>query len=656
MPGPAFHLEVLRLAIEALDAGSAADRDQARIMRDNLPFARLGALGPDLLRHRPVPTAALDTIVATADLAALSPPDREALGLQIVPNPEMAVLGAAFRLLVPHYPDLLAIDDLLRRLADIVATEDIERLKAAKDELDALGGRLDALADLKEELRRIYAAGTLAAVLGRPPIQAKDRAAPASRWRPHEYLRWKRTGAFARALLDLADGRGDDQLRAYALGHLTHVAGAVTAEPFVNSIVGGPYRSHWWRNRFVRNYVDAWTFGRYQTPAAMAGDAPAPPYADWRDLCGANLQDQVAVDPGLSGEAAVAAVVGGAMPATPGFDKVADLLIAAVAQAYANEATLAKPPAALSDPAAFREAYVGTLAVLWFMTAAQPLCPQPVGAPPPGAETPPAWFTDGTAPPPAPSGGGGGGGGSSGAATVSAIIAAILAVIAIVTGNILVGVGALVAGIGALINAAEAGDPLDWTEVRGTVYWLRVRFFTLEDGVHKALLKGGVAYPLGRELGTPPSGIFPWLPALDDSGTPLTKARKTRAYPLRMDERAVPGGQPIPADVSFTTAPLSPVEEPGTLALLGADGYPDRVVDGSGLMNGGLLADDGSVPSRDRDFGDAVANAVDLVRAGGAGLVDYNLDGDRGYGWKTWRPRPNTTLADPLQPVQALEE
>ena len=79
-------------------------------------------------------------------------------------------------------------------------------------------------------------------------------------------------------------------------------------------------------------------------------------------------------------------------------------------------------------------------------------------------------------------------------------------------------------------------------------------------------------------------------------------------------------------------------------------------MDGTGLRNGGMLADDGSFPTRGQDFGDAVSNAVEIIRAGATGLVDYNLDGDRGDGWKTWRPKPATTLSDPLTPVSVMEE
>ena len=40
--------------------------------------------------------------------------------------------------------------------------------------------------------------------------------------------------------------------------------------------------------------------------------------------------------------------------------------------------------------------------------------------------------------------------------------------------------------------------------------------------------------------------------------------------------------------------------------------------------------------------GGAVANAVSVIQTEAMTLVDYNLDGDRGYGWKCWRPKVGT--------------
>lgn len=86
---------------------------------------------------------------------------------------------------------------------------------------------------------------------------------------------------------------------------------------------------------------------------------------------------------------------------------------------------------------------------------------------------------------------------------------------------------------------------------------------------------------------------------------------------------------------------------------------PEFVVAGAGLQNGGLLTD-GPYPSRDQFFGDAVANALEVIAKEGGGLSDYSLDGDRGYGWNGWHPKTGTVPSlssvvvqcpDPLFPI-----
>ena len=69
--------------------------------------------------------------------------------------------------------------------------------------------------------------------------------------------------------------------------------------------------------------------------------------------------------------------------------------------------------------------------------------------------------------------------------------------------------------------------------------------------------------------------------------------------------------------------------------------YAEMVIDGSGLQNGGMLTA-APFPSSNLFFGDAVSNAQKLIADQAATLPSYNLDADRGYGWKAWNPMLNT--------------
>jgi hypothetical protein len=655
MPGAAFHLTLLDLAIASLNNGSAADQAIAQTMQDHHDFAALGALGTEILRYRPIAKDAVDKI-ETADLTALSQAEQEELIKAIFPNPEMAAYAVAYRQILPFYKEISEIQQTLADLAVAAENEDVDALQALEADAQGLQAKFQNLSGLTDAITKTYTAGALGAIGGRPPIQAAQ-ALPAAAWRTWEYMRWKATGDFAATLLAEAEGSGDDELRAYAYGYMTHVAGATIGEPFCNSITGGPYRTHWWRNKYVRNHVDAWTFGRYQTPASMSGDTPSPAYADWKGLCGAELNAMFDLD-GIAGPGAVDAVINVAMPATPRFDKVADLLKSSVAAVYGGLGPLQAPPAAIQDVDALREAYVGTISVLHFMTGESPLCFKPLGPPPPGSEMPPDWYGSGGSgtTPPNPNPGGGGGGGST-AATVTAIIAAILAVLAIVFASLILAIIAAVALIVAIIVLIVSPGGPEWQDLRTNIYWMRMQLQQALTALQDALVTGGLGYPQPLRLGTPPAGPGDvWQPVADQSGVALTRSREQR-YPFRMQGLPAQNGQPaVPPDGGYLRDPTDQPELPLTRAIFKQFNYADTVIDGAGLANGGMMTDLGLFPTRDQDFGGALENSLDIIRAKAQGLVNYNLDGDRGYGWKTWRPQGASSPADATQPVQEVPE
>jgi hypothetical protein len=71
----------------------------------------------------------------------------------------------------------------------------------------------------------------------------------------------RRTGEYARDLLLLSGA--DEALRAYTYGYITHIATDVVGHPYVNQIVGGPFRTHWHRHHLCENYMDVWAWDHY---------------------------------------------------------------------------------------------------------------------------------------------------------------------------------------------------------------------------------------------------------------------------------------------------------------------------------------------------------------------------------------------------------
>ncbi|MFW6192892.1 MAG: zinc dependent phospholipase C family protein, partial [Gemmatimonadota bacterium] len=86
----------------------------------------------------------------------------------------------------------------------------------------------------------------------RPPLQDND---PESEWFWFDMLHYRRTGQFGENLVQIA-GTGTQRQRAYAYGYLSHIATDLVGHAFVNQIVGGPYRMHPQRHVVVENFMD----------------------------------------------------------------------------------------------------------------------------------------------------------------------------------------------------------------------------------------------------------------------------------------------------------------------------------------------------------------------------------------------------------------
>ncbi|MGE0697506.1 MAG: hypothetical protein AB7O57_00250 [Hyphomicrobiaceae bacterium] len=76
-----------------------------------------------------------------------------------------------------------------------------------------------------------------------------------SKWWWMDMLHYRKTGQFASQLLRNANGHLEES---YAKGYMTHVAGDITGHPFINSLVGGPFRNHAYRHLVLETLADTW--------------------------------------------------------------------------------------------------------------------------------------------------------------------------------------------------------------------------------------------------------------------------------------------------------------------------------------------------------------------------------------------------------------
>ncbi len=705
VPGYAFHFEVLKAANPSL----LASQPEA---------CALGAMGPDIFRFLPPSQALVAALApggilsgssmallqqAIGNFSSLTPaqlvelemlaPKGVPLLLEMWAKPVAttyaALLGPNGLNVATTWPLLNQISQLLSTLNSIVATTNEIKLAGQIGNVVGMSSSLSSLQALSGNLTNLITTLGFIPALGPwmeepllaslsqldpalASLPAQDDQAGCRLW---EFLRWHRSGTFARNLVDLAKTPSQ---RAFAQGWLCHVAASVSGEPFIANITGGPYRTHWWRNMFVRNYVDSWMFGFAETPGSMSGDAPTPAYADWTALTAANLQSEFNIGGALSVPsptsgvpAAVTALTSGDLTAIlatlpAGLQEISDLFDEALAATY-GPAELAQIGAsslpsvgATFTSGALKSAYVGAFAVYWFMTSGTgPFNNNLLGTPPAGCgTTPPSWLTSGGSPSPSQAGLNTGG-------AACAAVFIILAVLALLTGDL---PGALAA-----LAAAMAAPVVDWSTVACNLFWATSTLLGDENALRDTLVYLALAYPPPVLLGgtdvngnTQPATDLSPDPNLQQApvqptgnvaptqGVPLTRSNGLRPgqdrdlYPAAMDISVQNLADldwlvyPFPASVPTETAP--------TDDLINEGSYPDTVF-AAPLANGGITAAGGTFPTLGKTIGGAVANARAALASPGK-VADFNLDADRGYGWLGWHPKAGSNTATPPVNVQ----
>ena len=94
---------------------------------------------------------------------------------------------------------------------------------------------------------------------------------PRSSWFWADYLHYVGTGKFVRELFLHSVGKPNFQ--AFAYGYLTHYITDVVGHPFVNHVVGSPWRMYFQRHHLVENFSDAYIWDRWHASHPGGDDA-----------------------------------------------------------------------------------------------------------------------------------------------------------------------------------------------------------------------------------------------------------------------------------------------------------------------------------------------------------------------------------------------
>ena len=514
---------------------------------------------------------------------------------------------------------------------------------------------------------------------------------PREEWFWADVLHYWRSGRFAENLVKEANATGNPNLIAYALGYTTHYVTDVVGHPFVNQVVGGPWRLYWQRHHLVEDFMDAYVWDRWHSPVPAAAGMAQPPLdrlaatpnavASGAPLSYSRLHDHVNIGDAFAPD-----------PVDQIVDDVAkqlDSLLKDLGLAVNTEPQPPTDPDALAWSEMFVRAMHNTYDGFVPTNLSQPFLLQ-------GREI---TRKDGFPAPP----------------DIAAAYGAFRLVLRVTTQerifdpkppNIVSDISAAIAKIGADLTANLGGVPPPPSIPMGGAFSLSAILDAIEKAaewaaeVAKATIKAAfdfiadtlavgntivadsIKYALWlvskalyalyrafrdvltlRAYASPFSdqllGSFGPLPAPSLWQSPGNPPSGTFPHEETVAQRTIVGSTYLPTTVPTAppelpsldfVAPYAPTTPGATVppdAFIDAPLGPDDMFHPSGpqapLLDGagnpiGIRADP-------KDFGGAIANskrAIDAAAAGTPRYPDYNLDGDRAYAWPCWdvEPRP----------------
>jgi hypothetical protein len=250
MPGPALHHLIAQRLTTSIRRGTGLGRNLSRQEYEalqallsnagNHPYLYLGCQGPDFFFFNtkdmnPTLGKFVEFYYQVYDFIE----EFKQTLLKAVPQPVLDALEAFDE----------AIDETI---------EDSALLSELKQTFDDLNKLLEGfLANLMEALKKFVSEFNLFELISHP--YRDGVSAPAKeKWWWFDAMHYRKTGKYAKALLDLSAPGSPEHL--YAIGYLTHFAADTVGHPYVNIVSGGPYRSHAQRHKTGENYQDVLNF------------------------------------------------------------------------------------------------------------------------------------------------------------------------------------------------------------------------------------------------------------------------------------------------------------------------------------------------------------------------------------------------------------
>jgi hypothetical protein len=625
MPGAPTHFRILDLAVTKM-AGLNDVTAIHKTIQANSEWAHLGALGPMLADYIPGNTSGNQYLNIWSQI--------------------YSVIGDGMQVTKGVLHIVRDIRNFLDTIQPILDAEDLNALKALpSDELNivhTVGADLKSIFDSIPSVVLPIGAGIVSGMKPAVDVPLGNSVPPSQFWKIREYLCWKKPGSFTQTLLKNMSGSGDERFLAYAYGWLVSYVAQVCGAPFISSIVRGTYRTHWWRWRWVSNYIDAWAYGKYESNA-IPGDTPNPDYPSWPSLCGADLHKLIQLGDHDPNDLMVRLYLGNPLSDAPTLpDSFGDLWVKSFNDTY-------NPPSPVSSLTAgsLNDAYLLAWLTLWFQTAHDGMgcnVPPPMDAPDDNCGVQPPWVSpqvtdqNGTPTVPVPD-----------QPTIesqpdvaeiiSGVLLALFGLGEALVGDLTDGGAGIAGGIQLIIDGASQ---INWGELRCYVYWYRLYLYHALDALHEILTAAAFRFPSGPELAQDQfmSLYFPTYLSPFDTGKNLTKSRACGGN----QDCPHPSKPWTPTGIDWMNPPTA--FETNYTTAYGIATYPDFFIDNAGAnpLSNGEVRIGGTWPVRTIpgktnvqpvQFGNAVDNVIDIFRHLDE-APNWNLDADRGMAYFTW--------------------
>ncbi len=588
MPGPIVHLIVEQRLRSALRETPGGAEYASRLSSACDPYAAFGCMGPDYLFF----------------------------SLTEYGTPLDELVNFIFTVYDALEPIRVFYEDNIEPVVD-----DIEDAIAAVDQalFQGLFAQLKATGDLASAtaLNAVAVVATKHVDLFYPFYPKLQQGAAETDWYWVDFLHYRKTGEFCSTMWNLA--QGDPDLERYCLGYASHIGTDFVGHPAVNAIVGGPYRTHWHRHKLVENWIDAYARRFYGDPASV------------RSCLGLGGDDDYRAD-AIAGSyyARLCEFPGQKLPGP-----LAKLIVKAMRAVYGG----------IQHPAWLSAADLDSTYRLWWKwfekTTSAGGAKKPTPVPPPGSGVITLVNDYVSGFPSFPGGAGvpGGGGG------ILAVLAALLAFAKWVA-------DVIAHTVDWIVNHAVDILTLPFTEAIGLIKWLLYQLqkalYELYDSLRFLMVLGGYFFPEPEDLDRTPWGrAFVNTAFAHETGGPSPSFAN---YPLRQEAHGLVGTTEHHL-VYPSTARENRFAEPCPLPFRGKnpetfitqwhpyDPLIDELYDCVEAY-GGTFDFTHTVDARTwktPQLGSALQFSARLIAQRMQMLPNLNLDGDRGYGWKTWR-------------------